>query len=173
MARVRAGDHAAFEKIYRLHAARVFGYLWRLTRDETLADELRQDAFFRLWRARDGWKPGGSVSAYLITTARNLALNSFRDQRARQRRETVLAGFAASASPSPEALKDRSELAGRVNAAIAALPDRPREVFSLKRDAGMSYQEIADLLGISPKTVGIHMGRAFRLLREALADVLE
>ncbi len=52
MARVRAGDRTAFEVIYRRHEARVFAYLWRLVRDETLAADLRQEVFLRLWRAR-------------------------------------------------------------------------------------------------------------------------
>ena len=76
-----------------------------------------------------------------------------------------------STTPAPDTALERERLAARVNAAIDMLPDRMREVFSLKRDAGLTYREIAARLGISPKTVEVQMGNALKRLREALADL--
>jgi RNA polymerase sigma-70 factor, ECF subfamily len=76
-----------------------------------------------------------------------------------------------STSPPPDVVLGEAKLTRRIIHAIDALPDRAREVFILKRDARLSYREIAALVDISPKTVEMHMGRALRLLRENLADL--
>jgi RNA polymerase sigma-70 factor (ECF subfamily) len=167
---VRAGDRSAFEELYRRHAQRVFSYLWRLTGDETAAADLRQEVFFRFWLARDQWHDGGAVAGYLIRTARNLSLNARRHERVREHWDRLQSSTPSTAPP-PDLLLSRSEIAERVRSAILALPPRPREVFSLKRDAELSYREIADLLEISPRTVEVHMHRALLLLRESLADL--
>ncbi len=171
MARVRAGDRTAFEVIYRRHEARVFAYLWRLVRDETLAADLRQEVFLRLWRARRDWRPGGSVAGYLIRSAHTLAIDARRREQVRSRWADELRFSHPSTTPAPDTALERERLAARVNAAIDMLPDRMREVFSLKRDAGLTYREIAARLGISPKTVEVQMGNALKRLREALADL--
>jgi RNA polymerase sigma-70 factor (ECF subfamily) len=171
MRKVRAGDRAAFEELYRRHAQRVFAYLWRFTGDETAAADLRQDTFFRFWLARADWRDGGSVAAYLVQTARNLALNAQRSQRLRRHWDEEARTAPRPTSPAPDVLLLQHELTERVSRAVAALPERPREVFSLKRDADLSYAEIAELLEISPRTVEAHMRRALLMLRDSLADL--
>ena len=171
MVRVSAGDRAAFDEVYLRYQARVHAYLWRIVNDDTLAADLRQETFLRLWKSREAWRAESSVAGYLIRVARNLALDAMRRRRVRDdlRQEHVLDLYGAVHPPDLVlSRKDRSE---RIHSEIAALPDRPREVFTLKHDVGLSYREIAELLEISPKTVEVHMGRALRLLREALADL--
>jgi RNA polymerase sigma-70 factor (ECF subfamily) len=171
MARVRQGDRTAFRELYRRHESRVYAYLWRILGDGAAAEDLRQEAFIRLWEASAEWKAGGSVAGYLIRVARNLAFNARRHDQV-QHRWRIAAEYESPPSVQPpDAVLVQQDLAARVNAAIEALPERPREVFILKRDASLSYREIAEQLGISPKTVEVHMGRAYRLLREALAGV--
>ncbi len=171
MARARSGDRYAFEQLYGRHEARVYAFVWRLTGDEAIAADLRQEAFFRLWNARHEWKDGGSVGSYLIGVARNLAVDRHRRQRVHDRWCEEEGHGPPATPPAPDMVMEHQALAIRVHAAIDALPSRPREVFVLKRDAGLSYNEIAALLGISPKTVEVHMGRALRLLRESLSDL--
>lgn len=171
MVSVRGGNRAAFEQIYERYGARVYAYLWRLVRDEATAADLRQDAFFRLWQARSNWKDGGSVPGYLIGVARNLAVDAHRRDRVHDRWREEAEHEPSPRTPAPDTVLAQKEVAMRVHAAIDALPARPREVFILKRDASLSYQEIAQLLGIAPKTVEVHMGRALKLLRDALADL--
>jgi RNA polymerase sigma-70 factor (ECF subfamily) len=73
------------------------------------------------------------------------------------------------APPLPDRETQNAELAAAIRVAVQRLPERCRDVFALHREQGMSYNEIADVLGIAPKTVEIHMGRAFKLLRKSLA----
>lgn len=171
MARVVAGDRLAFDEIYLRYQARIHAYLWRIVGDESLASDLRQETFLRLWRARESWRSDGSVPGFLIRAARNLALDSRRRDQVRDGLRADMVVDVHGTVLSPEAELARKEQGARIHAAIAALPNRPREVFTLSRDAGLTYREIAEVLGISPKTVEVHMGRALRRLREALSDL--
>lgn len=169
MRRVQAGDELAFELLFRRYEQPVYAYLWRRVHDEALAADLCQEVFVRLWKARTGWRPRGTVAGYLFRTANNLAIDEHRRHETRER-WSQLAVLPASV-PTPDKVLERRRLGSRLNEAIAALPDRMREVFSLKRDASLTYREIAELLEISPKTVDAHMTKATRRLRSALQDL--
>jgi RNA polymerase sigma-70 factor (ECF subfamily) len=171
MSRVRAGDRVAFETLYHRYRARVYASAWRLMRDESAAADLSQEAFFRLWQGREQWEGNGSVAAYLIQVTRNLAYDGHRRQLVHERWREAAANEDSPRAPSPEVLLAQEDVTLRVRDAIDSLPKRPREVFVLKRDAGLSYREIAEILGISPRTVELHMGKALRLLRETLVDL--
>ena len=173
MLRVRKGNRLAFKEIYVRHGNRVYGYLWRLLGDEDLVEDLRQETFIRLWQQRGEWKERGTVAAFLIRVARNLALNARRNQKVRRRWQVAMAASLPAAAPAAENASEYQNLVERVNAAIEALPPQAREVFSLKRDAGFSYAEIAAALKISPKTVEAHMAKAFKGLRSSLRDLRE
>lgn len=173
MSRIRHGDRGSFRELYERHEGRVYAYLWRLLGDRGQAEDLRQEAFVRLWAAREDWEDSGSVAGYLIRVARNLALNTQRHEQVAHRWRVLVSSDPAPTPPPPDLVLAQENLAARIYAAIEALPERPREVFILKRDAGLSYREIAEQLGISPKTVEVHMSRAYKLLREALAGLRE
>lgn len=170
MLRVSAGSRHAFGMLYQRYNGRVHAYLWRMLRDEALVDDLAQESFIKLWQARHAWVESGSVAGFLVRVARNLALNSEKKRQVRQR-YAVIGAAHEPVSASVDDVLDQNDLIARVDAAIAALPARQGQIFSLKRDAGLSYKEIGSLLGISPKTVEVHLGNAYRSLREALLDV--
>jgi len=171
MARVRAGDELAFELLFRRYEARLYAYLWRRVRDEELAADLTQETFVRLWQSRLRWQDSGSMGAYLIRTAQRLTIDEYRRREVRNRWSQDAAVASASAVRAPDQDLEERELRLRLDEAICALPERTREVFILKRDAGLSYREIAELMEISPKTVDAHMNRALRQLRDRLADL--
>ncbi len=171
MTRVRLGDARAFEGLYTRYAQPIFAFLWRSTGgDAELAADIRQEIFLQLWNARDHWRSGGSLSAYLFRAARGRLADQRRRAAVRERDRPVVAELQA-APPTPDELFRVRELAARVASALDALPERTREVFSLKWDAGLRYREIAELLGVSVKTVEYHMSRALSLLAESLEDL--
>lgn len=169
---VRQGDEAAFEALYERHHRWIHSYLWRMTSDAALAADLMQEVFLRVWRDRERWQPSGSVRGYLVRIARRLALDDARRHEVRSK-WAVLAAAEQRSAPGPEAVRQDSERAKRVDAAIMELPERMREVFLLKRDAGLTYVEIAERMGTSPKTVDVQMSKALRRLRESLADLID
>ena len=110
------------------------------------------------------------MRAYLHSAARNRALNRLRQGRTAQRGEVYVRG--PSESPAADARVISGELAGAVAQAIASLSEPQREVFDMSRTRGLTYNEIAALLGISVKSVEARMGRALKQLREQLAPWL-
>jgi RNA polymerase sigma-70 factor (ECF subfamily) len=169
--RLRQGDTAAFDTIFRTWYAPLVGTAERMLRDRAVAEELVQDVMLELWRRRETLDADGTAQAYLFQATRNRVLNYLRHLKIEQRSEPEIRGDAPS-SPPADAQVVHEELDVALQRAVQALPDRCREVFELSRVHGLKYAEIASKLGISVKTVEAQMGKALRLLRERLAPWL-
>ena len=173
-ARVRTGDAQAFEALFRAYVDPLCSFAYSYVESESQAQEIVQDLFARLWERRETLERPRSVRAYLYGATRNRALNELRNRRVESaflRRVLRLEGARANdARPvPPEDDFNAGAFAGAVTRAVAQLPPRCREVFTLTRDQHLSYAEAAAILKISPKTVEIHVGRALTLLRHKLA----
>ena len=169
--RLRTGDEAAFDAIFRTWYAPLVRLAHGLLSSRAVAEEIVQDVMLELWRRREGLAPNSSVQAYLFQSTRNRALNHLRHEKVERRSEPHVSGPSPGGAPAPAQLvADEIEVALRD--AVAGLPQRTREVFELSRVRGLRYSEIALTLGISVKTVEAQMGRALRTLRERLAPWL-
>jgi RNA polymerase sigma-70 factor (ECF subfamily) len=169
--RLRQGDSAAFDEIFRTWYGPLVGTAERMLRDRAVAEELVQDVMLELWRRRETLAADGSAQAYLFQATRNRVLNHLRHLKIEQRSEPDVRGESSStppAGPRRQALLRRPQR----RRAVQSLPDRCREVFELSRVHGLKYAEIARQLGISVKTVEAQMGKALRTLRERLAPWL-
>ena len=166
--RIRGGDQGAFEALFRAHYAPLVGFVEGMLRRHDLAEEVVQEVLLNLWRARDTLRIEDSLRAYLYRGARNRALNHLRHERVERRAEPRVVGE-SSLAPAGDAQLVEEEIDVAVREAVAALPERCREVFELSRVQGLRYAEIAQVLGISVKTVDTQMGRALRALRQKLA----
>ncbi|MFL5579389.1 MAG: RNA polymerase sigma-70 factor [Gemmatimonadaceae bacterium] len=170
--RLRAGDRAAVEELFRDHYAALVGFADGYVRSGAVAEEIVQDVFLNLWRGRDRLAGEGTLRAYLFQAVRNRALNHLRHAR-HVARHAAAAPRDDSAPALGDALLVEAELAAAVRAAVDALPERCREVFLLSRGHNLSYVEIARTLEISVKTVETQMGRALKAIRRALLPYLE
>jgi RNA polymerase sigma-70 factor (ECF subfamily) len=168
--RIRSGDEAAFETLFRALAPGLCALVTRYVKSRQVAEELVQDLFFDMWTRRAELVVEQSLTSYLFAAARNRALNSLkRDQRAaRWAAAAAAADDVDPAAPDESALLDALELQD----AIEHLPARCRLIFTLNRQQDMTYGEIAAALGLSVKTVETQMGRALRSLRERLKHLL-
>ena len=169
--RLKAGDQAAFDSIFRTHYAHCVGFAQGLLRDRSAAEDVAQEVMLELWRRRADVTIQESLRAYLLRATRNRSLNQLRHANVQRRAEPHIAGEEAVAATGASELV-AGELRDAIAAAIAELPPGCREVFQMSRTQGLRYAEIASTLGISVKTVESQMGKALKHLRNRLASWL-
>ncbi len=168
---IAEGKYEAFESLFRAYASDLCDFVNSFVEAPDVAESLVQEVFLTIWEGRDSWTPPDNVKSYLYTAARNKALDhldhaeitdDWRDATSSQEpiRRTPLEEL------------HYEELREEVEAAIRQLPERRRQVFTLSRQHGLTYQEIADVLDISIKTVETQMTRALKALREELSAYL-
>jgi RNA polymerase sigma-70 factor (ECF subfamily) len=171
MERYSAGDDDAFCLVYDVLAPRLYGYLYRQTRDRARAEDLLQQTLLHIHRARDRFIPGAEVTPWAFAIARRLFVDTVR----RGKREVLTDDGEQDAVPSrwPTAddLVHASELAVRVERALARLPRSQRVAFELIKDEGLSLAEAAAVLGTTVAAVKLRAHRAYRALRCELGDV--
>lgn len=169
--RLANDDVEAFETIFRRLSEPIFRYVCGMVSDESLANDLTQDTFARLWAARDRMGSVDSLRAYVFRMARNRVYNQQRDARTRREHRSQLQRDTSSGSPpAPDQVLDADLLRERLRTWIDDLPPRQREALTLRRQQDLSHEAIADLMGISPSTVNNHITRALKRLRECLHE---
>jgi len=160
-----AGDEAAFDALFERWGAPLLRYLERMVRDAAVAEELVQDAFLRVYRARERYRADARFSTWLYRIATNLALNELRRPRRRHFHASTDSrepGAPELASPQPglEGVVDARRLGARVEEELAKLPERQRAALVLSAVEGRSYAEIAAVLETSEKSVKALVHRA-------------
>ena len=176
LARIRAGDEAAFELVFLQNYQRLCIVAARMTGSDEEAEEVVQDALFRVWQQREKWEVTTTIAAYLTGAVRNHTLNRLNrgklEQRWRERMRHKSSGETSLHGRVPTADSEMvaAELGGAIAAAIDGLPPRCRQAYLLRRHHDLSYAEIARVMRISPKTVEIQIGLALKALRKRLAD---
>jgi RNA polymerase sigma-70 factor (family 1) len=145
-------------------------YVARYVGSRDVAEDVVEDVFVWIWQERERWEVRGPLHPYLFAAARCRAINHLRHDAVRDRAAPRLSlDPTYFADPAPaDAVAEAEELRHRVDRTLAALPPRMREAFVLSRDEGLSYDEVAFRMGISVKTVGVHISRALAALRKAI-----
>ncbi|GIV36363.1 MAG: DNA-directed RNA polymerase sigma-70 factor [Cyclobacteriaceae bacterium] len=161
-------DQQALGTLFNLMSRQLFALCLPIVSSRELADEIVCDVFCNLWRNRKQIKIESSLKAYIITSARNRALDYFRKLKREKKVDLSHASHIACPEENAEDRIDYEKFATSINIAIYELPQQCRQVFILNREYGMKYREIAEKLNISVKTVETHMGRALKHLRQTV-----
>lgn len=164
--RVQRGDEQAFEQLFRAYYARLCAFAAGYVGSYDAARDVVQDVFLNLWIRRGQWTLHASVKSYLYQAVRNRSLNQRREEARRAEREQ--AAEPKQAVPALEDEYHRKELEAAIWEAVGRLPERRRQAFVLHRWHGLTYREIARVMGTRPKTVENQIGRALKFLRERL-----
>jgi RNA polymerase sigma-70 factor (ECF subfamily) len=174
-ARIRDGDVAAFTTVFHLYYAALVRFVAKLLESRDAAEDVVQELFTQLWDVRAKIDPTRSLRAYLFTMARNRAANV-------RQHDTVVRHHAAEVAreqpngplePPADALVLTDELAHIVEARVATLSPRLREIYHLSRNEGLSTSEIAMTLGIATQTVYLQLTKVIRMLYETLEPWVE
>lgn len=166
---LHAGDRRVFQLIFAEFQPRLYRFLWLKLRNVQHAEDLVQETFLRLWKARTQLRAETRLTTYLFRIAANLATDFFRrTSLPTAPLETIIATL-----PAPSALEttlEHEQLAQAVNTILATMPDGPRTAFVLSRYEDLAYAEIAEVMGLSLKTVEKHLGKALLVLRAKLEE---
>jgi RNA polymerase sigma-70 factor (ECF subfamily) len=174
--RVRSGDRDAFGELVLKYMRRAYFAALGIVGSHDDAMDLSQDAFARAFRARKRLDPDRPFYPWLYQILRRLCFNHLRNQRTRRARLEEAAGWLAdrarseAAATAPDRTVERAELRARLEAAIATLRPHEREVIVMREFEGLTYREIADLLGIPIGTVMSRLYAARRRLAATLGE---
>jgi RNA polymerase sigma-70 factor (ECF subfamily) len=182
IAKAQAGDAAAFRRLVERHQRRAFAIALTLVRDENDARELVQDAFLRVHKSLGSFQGGSSFFTWLYRIITNLSIDLMRkpgrqtseldvtrvDHDDSQEADFPLLARVDGADPAD--VVRRKEIAARVQAALDALPSYHRGVIVMREIEGLSYEEMAEAMGVSKGTIMSRLFHARQKLQKALAD---
>ncbi|QDS91998.1 ECF RNA polymerase sigma-E factor [Roseimaritima multifibrata] len=187
MLRVKEDDAGAFEELVQRYQGRLLRLLEHMGPKRELADDMTQEVFLRVFRARKSYQPGAKFSTWLFTIAGNVARNAARSSGRRQEiseidtsrttsgsQAAVLSSLAVDSSGlMPTRVIEGEERAEIVRAAIHLLGDRQREALLLSKFEGLSYAEISEVMELSTKAVKSLLSRARVNLKDILAPYID
>jgi RNA polymerase sigma-70 factor, ECF subfamily len=185
MLRAKEGDEAAFAEIVDRYQHRLIAIFVHLVGDRSTAEDLAQEVFLRIYRARHGYEPTARFSTYVFRIAHNLASNSRRSKG--RRKEVQMAGGESgplAGAPSEQQLKeksalmptrqvDRAELQQLVHQAMDELNERQRMALLLHKFENLSYSDIGESMELSPAAVKSLLSRARETLRSRLETYMK
>ncbi len=163
LTRVRQGDVQAFEEIYCMYSSRLYSSILRMVKSASVAEELLQDVFQRLWEYREKIDPGKSFRAYIFTIAQHLVFDYF-NKTSRQRIIENYMQHAGAVHPFSYVLEEK-ETAHILNEAIQQLPPQRKLVYTLCKVEGRSYEDVSRNLGISMSTISDHIVKATKSIK--------
>ncbi len=165
-------DEHALKSLFKEHFVRLCQFAAGYVKDSEAAKEIVQDAFVNLWEKRATIDMSKPVRSYLATTVRNKCLNHLRDNRKFSSDLLALENLTHNVIFNQDDKLIESELQGQITLAVKELPDKCREIFLLSRYQNLKYQQIADQLHISVKTVETQMSKALQHMRVRLAEYI-
>lgn len=160
-----------FEKVYKIHFKPLYAYARTIVGDTDTAIEIVQQVFFKLWEKRNALEIKETVRGYLYRAVFNESMNHMKHLKVR---ETYVQNVKNEAAYESSALQnmEAAETEKRIRKALNDLPERCRTVFHLCRFEDLKYKEVSEKLNLPVKTVENEMGKALRLLRLSLSDLI-
>jgi RNA polymerase sigma-70 factor (ECF subfamily) len=180
MLRVAAGDEAGFNYLVQKYHRPMIHFLYRMVRNQAVAEELAQEVFLRVYRARDSYRAEARFTTWLYRIATNLAVNHARDTRHERAAQTVYLDAPdeetgttpdlADDEPSVEQRLMRDERMAAIRVHVMALPERQRMAVFMHKYQGMDYRQIGEVLKLSESATKSLLFRAYQTLRDKLKD---
>lgn len=173
MLRYADGDVGAFETLYRRHNDALYRYLLRLCGDPDTAQDVFQEAWGKIIKARDRYRPTAKFTTFLFRVAHNCFIDHVRRNKRHTHKDTVEAEAEAHPGDQPEDLVEKRLARERLDQAIQSLPDEQRDVYLLHEEAGFTLDQIASITDCNRETAKSRLRYAVKKLKKAIAPTLE
>lgn len=162
----------AFEEVFKSHFKSLHSYAYTIVKDDIMAEEMVQNVFCKLWEKTGKIQIQQSITAYLYKAVYHESINYLRHEKVKAAHQSYTKHHSNQTTENTSKKVMMRDLEERLAKALQDLPEKCRTVFQMSRFDELKYQEIADRLNISIKTVENQMGKALRLLRLNLIDFL-
>lgn len=166
---IKRDDNGAYEMVFREYYRPMSAYAFRFLGNLADSESIVQDVFLRLWQKRKEIMITSSLQNYLFRSVKNHCINYIEHEKIKSGYQTMVIKNESDRSEYSEFFLEFG-LMKKIEAAIAALPEKRQEIFRLAREEGLKYREIAEQLNISIKTVETQMTLALKQLRESLKE---
>ena len=180
MLELKAGNMAAFDVLLRKYRKPIVNFMYRMTHNQAVAEELAQEVFLRVYRSRETYRAEARFSTWLYRIATNLGVNHARDTRHERAAATVYLDEAdedsgttpdvADQTPGAETTMLRNERMAAIRDFVMALPERQRMAVLMHKYEGMDYRQIGEVLKLSESATKSLLFRAYQTLREKLKE---
>jgi len=182
MLRVKTGDDSAFDYLVQKYRRAMMSFMYRMTHNMAVAEDLAQEVFLRVYRSRANYEPSAKFTTWLYRIATNLAVNHARDTRHERPENTVSLDEpddetgttmdVPDSSLSAEENLVRRERLTAIRAKVQALPERQRMAVIMHKYQQMDYRQIAEVLKLSESATKSLLFRAYESLREQLKEFI-
>ncbi len=169
---IQQGNERVFEVVFRKHYSSLCNYACGILKDMDDSEEIVQHIFTKLWEQRNEIEITVSLKSYLYRAVHNTCLNRIKHLKIQETYRQHVGEFLETNHESVTDVLDGKELELRIATAIEKLPEQCRLIFRMSRFEELKYQEIADQLGLSVKTIENQIGKALKILRSELSDYL-
>jgi len=180
MLRVAAGDESSFNFLVEKYHRAMIHFLFRMVRNQAVAEEMAQEVFLRVYRSRESYRAEAKFTTWLYRIATNLAVNHARDTKHERSAQTIYLDApdeetgttpdVADDEPSVEQKLMRDERMAAIRKHVMALPERQRMAVLMHKYQGMDYRQIGDVLKLSESATKSLLFRAYQTLRDKLKD---
>jgi RNA polymerase sigma-70 factor (ECF subfamily) len=165
-------DASGFEELFKKYYLQLTRFSWRYVKSKAVAEGIVQDFFADIWENGEEMNIQGTIKTYFYRAVRNRSLNQIKHQEVKNKYDPLW--MEQKESPILEFRDEKREqqIKQAIEEAIESLPERGKMVYKLHRFDGLTYEEIAEVMDISVKTVESQMSRSLKMLREKLAYLL-
>jgi RNA polymerase sigma-70 factor (ECF subfamily) len=170
--RIRAGEKQAFTILFNKYYKDLVVFSFSFTKRLAISEEIVQEVFLKLWEQRNLLIIQTSLKSFLLKSVQNASLDWLRHQRVKSDYANALLEHAEFSDNDTEHYILMSELEGKLMQALDKLPETYAQAFKMSRFEALNYQEIADKLDVSVRTVEVRISKALIFLREELKDYL-
>ncbi len=170
--KLKDDDQSAFSILFTRYYQDLVRFSYGFTRDSDASEEIVQEVFLKLWENRNSLLIHNSLKSFLLKSVQNRSIDNLRHSRITSKYASIVLEHPILSGNDTENYILHSELQANFELAMAKIPAQYAEAFRMSRIETLNYQEIAEALGVSVRTVEVRISKALNLLREELKDYL-